>query len=67
MLHKMDFILGCVETFKTENNEVIIIDMSVAMGTVSLLVCSLVCVVAIRSGQVRRKLRAFILGRVLDF
>ncbi len=45
----------------------LIIDMSVAMGSVSLLVCSAVCVVAIRSGQVRRKLRAFMLGRVMDF
>jgi hypothetical protein len=45
----------------------LIIDMSVAMGSVSLLVCSVVCVAAIRSGQVRRKLRAFMLGRVMDF
>jgi hypothetical protein len=45
----------------------LIIDVSVAMGAVSLLVCSVVCVAAIRTGQVRRKLRAFVLGRVLDF
>jgi hypothetical protein len=45
----------------------LIIDMSVAMGSVSLLVCSVVCVAAIRSGQVRRKLRAFMFGRVMDF
>jgi hypothetical protein len=43
------------------------IDVSVAMGAVSLLVCSVVCVAAIRTGQVRRKLRAVVLCRVLDF
>ena len=43
------------------------IDVSVAVGSVSLLACSLVCVAAIRSGQVRRKLRAFVLGRVVNF
>ena len=45
----------------------LIIDMSVAMGSVSLLVCSVICVAAIRSGHVRRKLRAVVLGRILDF
>ena len=45
----------------------LIVDVSVAMGTVSLLICSVVCVAAIRTGQARRKLRAFVLGRVLDF
>jgi hypothetical protein len=45
----------------------LMVDMSVAMGTVSLLVCSVVCVAAIRSGQVRRRLRTFMLSRVLDF
>ena len=45
----------------------LIVDLSVAMGTLSLLVCSVVCVAAIRTGQVRRKLRAFVLGRVLNF
>ena len=44
-----------------------LVDVSVAMGSVFLLVCSVVCVAAIRSGHVRRKLRAVVLGRVLDF
>ena len=45
----------------------LIIDVSVAIGAVSLLACSLVCVAAIRSGQMRRKVRAFVLTRVVDF
>ena len=52
--------------FTTEDVSMLI-DLSVAFGSVSLLVCSLICVAAIRSGQVRRKLRAFVRGRVLDF
>ena len=45
----------------------LIIDVFAATGALSLLACSLVCVVAIRGGQMRRKLRAFVLDRVLDF
>ena len=38
---------------------VIIIDVLRALGAVALLICSMVCIAAIRQGQVRRKLLTF--------